>query len=89
MQIIIAHFEHHVFNCLTVFWNTFVRHYIIINFRYMTINQPELEPHPNGAFPGVPYQEDRVYNEILNTYLEVIDDGDITNKHSDHYEMVD
>jgi hypothetical protein len=54
----------------------------------MTINQPELEPRPNGALPGIPYQEDRVYNEILNT-LEVIDDGDITNKHSDHYEMVD
>jgi hypothetical protein len=48
----------------------------------MTINQPELQPRPNGALPGVPYQEDRVYNNILNTYmyLEVIDDADITNK---------
>jgi hypothetical protein len=48
----------------------------------MTINQPELQPRPNGAFPGVPNQEDRVYNNILNTYmyLEVIDDADITNK---------
>ena len=55
----------------------------------MTINQPELEPRPNDALPGLPYQEDRVQNEIPNTYLEVIDDGDITNKHSDHYEMVD
>ena len=55
----------------------------------MTINQPELEPRPNGALPGVPYQEDRVDNDILSTYLEVIDDADITNKHSDHYEMVD
>jgi hypothetical protein len=28
--------------------------------------------------------------EILeDTYLEVIDDADITNKHSDNYEMVD
>jgi len=61
----------------------------MINFRYMTINQPELEPRPNGALPGVPYQEDRVDNEILNAYLEVIDDADITNKHRDHYEMVD
>ena len=43
----------------------------------MTINQPELEPRPNGALPGIPYREDRVYNEILNT-LEVIDDADIT-----------
>ena len=57
----------------------------------MTINQSELEPRPNGALPGVPYQENRVYNNILNTYmyLEVIDDADITNKHSDNYEMVD
>jgi hypothetical protein len=48
----------------------------------MTINQPELQLHPNGSLPGVPYQEDRVYNNILNTYmyLEVIDDADITNK---------
>ena len=33
--------------------------------------------------------EDGVYNEIENTYLEVIDDDDITNKHSDNYEMMD
>ena len=46
----------------------------------MTINQPELEPRLNGALPGVPYEEDRVDNDILNTYLEVIDDADITNK---------
>jgi hypothetical protein len=26
---------------------------------------------------------------VAVTYLEVIDDADITNKHSDHYEMVD
>jgi hypothetical protein len=49
----------------------------------MRINQPELEPRPNDVTHGVPYQEDGVYNEIEDTYLEVIDDADITNKHSD------
>ena len=55
----------------------------------MRINQPELEPRPNDVIHGVPYQEDGIYNEIEDTYLEVIDDADITNKHSDNYEMVD
>jgi hypothetical protein len=55
----------------------------------MRINQPELEPRPNDVTHGVSYQEDGVYNEVENTYLEVIDDADITNKHSDNYEMVD
>jgi hypothetical protein len=55
----------------------------------MRINQPELEPRPNNVTHGIPYKEDGVYNEIEDTYLEVIDDVDITNKHSDNYEMVD
>jgi hypothetical protein len=55
----------------------------------MRINQPELERRPNDATHGVSYQEDGVCNEIENTYLEVIDDADITSKHSDNYEMVD
>jgi hypothetical protein len=55
----------------------------------MRINQPELEPRPNDVTHGVPCKEDGVYNEIEDTYLEVIDDVDITNKHSDNYEMVD
>jgi hypothetical protein len=55
----------------------------------MRINQPELEPRPNDVIHGVPYQEDGIYNEIEDTYLEVIDDADIKNKHSDNYEMVD
>ena len=55
----------------------------------MRINQHELEPRPNDVTHGVPYQEDGVYHEIEDTYLEVIDDADITNKHSDNYEMVD
>jgi hypothetical protein len=55
----------------------------------MRINQPELEPRPNDAIHGVPYQEDGVYNETENTDLEVIDDADITSKESDNYEMVD
>ena len=55
----------------------------------MRINQPELEPHPNDAIHGVPYQEDGAYNETENTELEVSDDADITSKDSDNYEMVD
>jgi hypothetical protein len=55
----------------------------------MRINQSELEPRPNDVTYGVPYQEDGVYHETEDTYLEVIDDADITNKHSDNYEMVD
>jgi hypothetical protein len=55
----------------------------------MRINQPELEPRPNDVIHGVPYQEDGIHNEIEDTYLEVIDDADITNEHSDNYEMVD
>ena len=55
----------------------------------MRINQPELEPRPDDAIRGVSYQEDGVYNETENTDLEVIDDADITSKHSDNYEMVD
>ena len=55
----------------------------------MRINQPELEPHPNDAIHGVPYQEDGAYNETENTDLEVSDDADITSKDSDNYEMVD
>ena len=43
----------------------------------MRINQPELEPRPNDVIHGVPYQEDGIYNEIEDTYLEVIDDADI------------
>ena len=89
MQESIAHFEHHIFNCLTLFRNISLRHYRLINFRYMRINQPELEPRPNDVTHGVPCKEDGVYNEIEDTYLEVIDDVDITNKHSDNYEMVD
>ena len=61
----------------------------IINFRYMRINQSELEPRSDNVTHGVSYQEDGVYNEVENTYLEVIDDADITSKHSDNYEMVD
>jgi hypothetical protein len=41
----------------------------------MRINQPELEPRPNDVTHGVSYQEDGVYNEVENTYLEVIDDA--------------
>ena len=55
----------------------------------MRINQPELEPRPNDAMHGVPYQEDGIYNETEKTDLEVIDDADITSKDSDNYEMVD
>ena len=54
----------------------------------MRINQSELEPRPNDVTHGVSYQEDGVYNETEDTYLEVIDDADITSKYSDNYEMV-
>jgi hypothetical protein len=55
----------------------------------MRINQSELEPRSNDVTHGVSYQEDGVYNEVENTYLEAIDDADFTSKHSDNYEMVD
>jgi hypothetical protein len=46
----------------------------------MRINQPELEPRPNDVTHGVSYQEDGVYNEIENTYLEAIDDATLKAK---------